>query len=456
MMIAPKPERHKLSKSTFMSGCQCPKRLWLHKFMPGERDEQSEEQTAILQSGTNVGLLARQLFPGGVDASPETPYLYQQSVADTARLISRGVAVIYEAAFQFEGILAAIDILVQKEGRWYAFEVKGSNSVKPPYIQDAALQYYVITNAGLPLADINIVHLNRDYIRKGELDIPQLFSCSSVLEEVQALQPFIVSKAVELKQVLLLKQPPEIQMGNQCNSPYACDFQGFCSKGIAKEPAETLVEEEYINRVAIQEFLDELQYPLQFLDFETWMTAIPEQDGHWPYRQIPFQYSLHIQQNENSNADHKYYLAEGPHISHLEFAESLLESIPQDGSVLVYNKTFENSILEHLKNEFELLASAIENIQSRLVDLMPVFRSHYRLPAMQGSYSLKTVLPAILPELNYDELEIGDGMAASSAFYNLKQVQDEPEKQATRKALLEYCGLDTMAMVRMLEKLTEI
>ncbi len=446
------PERHILSKSTFMIGCQCPKRLWLHKFRSGERDEQSEEQTAIFQAGTNVGLLARQLFPNGVDASPETPYKYQQSVADTARLISMGTNVIYEAAFQFDGILAAIDILVQKDGKWYAFEVKGSNSVKSTYVQDAALQYYVIMNAGLVLEEISIVHLNRDFIRQGELDIQQLFCCTSVKQEVQALQPLIEKKAKELKLLLQSRQPPEISMGNQCNSPYACDFQGFCSRGIEKKTVD-VVEEEYINREAIQQFLKGLEYPLQFLDFETWMAAIPEQDGHWPFRQVPFQFSLHIQQSADSEAEHKYYLAEGPHISHHEFAERLLECIPKEGSVLVYNKTFENMILEQLKNELEHLSVDIENLQARMVDLMPVFRTHYRLPEMQGSYSLKKVLPAVLPAMKYDELEIGDGSDASSAFYNMKHVQDEQEKQATRRALLDYCELDTLAMVRILELL---
>lgn len=172
--------RHILSKSTFMYGCQCPKRLWLHKFMPDVRDEEDEEQTAIFQRGADVGLLARQLFPGGVDASPLTPYLYQKSVADTARFVSQGHKIIYEAAFQYEGILCAIDILVNKKNKWFAYEVKSSTSVKTPQIQDAALQYYVINNAGLNLEDFSIVHLNGDYVRHGALNISKLFTPTSI------------------------------------------------------------------------------------------------------------------------------------------------------------------------------------------------------------------------------------------------------------------------------------
>lgn len=444
------PSRHTLSKSTFMMGCQCPKRLWLHKFKPELRDEETEQQAAIFQAGTDIGMLARQLFEGGIDASPPTPFEYQKSVADTAAYIRRGANIIYEAAFQYDGILAAIDILVKKGSKWYAFEVKGTGGVKPPHIQDAALQYYVITRSGLELADISIVHLNTDYVRYGDLDIPKLFKPASVVKEVRQLQSFIETKAVELKALLKTQKMPAIEVGDHCFKPYDCDFYGYCSQHLAEEEE---AEEQYINKKAIKEFLAQLQYPLHFMDFETWMTAVPEQDGHWPFRQVPFQFSLHIQEKNRAEPLHRYYLAEGPHSSHQEFAESLVQSVEKKGTVLVYNKTFENTILNHLKEEFDHLATRIEKIQARMVDLMAPFRKNYRLPAMQGSYSIKAVLPALVPELNYNNLIIGNGGDASAAFYNLKHIESQEEKELVRKALLEYCGLDTWAMVRILEKL---
>ncbi len=446
----PPPPKHTLSKSTFMYGCQCPKRLWLHKFQPSVRDELTEAQASIFQAGTDIGMLARQLFPYGVDASPETAYKYQQSVADTEKYIRKGVNVIYEAAFQFEGILVAIDILVKKGDKWYAFEVKGTGSVKPPHIQDAALQYYVITQSGIPLEDISIVHLNTDYVRYGELDIQQLFTCTSVVEEVKEQQFLIVSKAIELMAMLKSKQLPIMEIGDHCFMPYDCDFYGFCSKGLVDDE---YVEEEYINQEAIKEFLSQLEYPLQFLDFETWMTAVPEQDGHWPFRQVPFQFSLHIQNKADDELVHRYYLADGPQDNHLVFAEKLLEALEKNGTILAYNKTFENTILNHLKEEFEHLAKPIEKIQERMVDLMAPFRKNYRLHAMKGSYSIKYVLPALVPELNYDSLVIGNGGDASAAFYNLKMVEEVTERERIRQALLDYCGLDTLAMVKILEKL---
>ncbi len=404
-----------------MYGCQCPKRLWLHKNHPELKDVQTEAQASIFQSGINVGKLARELFPYGIDASPETAYLYQQSVMDTARYIRNGSNTIYEAAFQYDGLLAAIDILVKRGEKWYAFEVKSAGSVKPPNIQDAALQYYVITQSGLPLEDISIVHLNTNYVRYGALDIQQLFTCVSVLTPVLELQPFIRTKADELKQVLQSNEEPGIKVGPHCFKPYDCDFYGYCSKQ-GEEPIET--EDAYLNHEAIREFLNQLKYPLHFLDFETWMTAVPEQDGYWPFRQVPFQYSLHVQHEPAAQLAHRYYLAAGPHSLHREFADSLVQAFEKEGSVIVYNKTFENTIMEHLKEDFPDLSSTIENIQSRLVDLMVPFRKNYRLPEMQWSYSIKYVLPALVPELSYDGLAIANGTDASTAFYNLKSVEN--------------------------------
>jgi hypothetical protein len=451
--IMPLPPRHILSKSTFLMGCQCPKRLWLHKFQPDVRDEMDEGQEAIFQAGTDVGLIARQLFDEGIDASPPTFYQYQKSVADTEKYIRNGANIIYEACFQFDGVLSAIDILVKKRNKWYAFEVKGSASVKPQFILDAAIQYYVITNSGLQLEDISIVHLDTDYIRQGNLDIQKLFRNTSILKKVEGLQPAIAKKTIELKNVLQMKTSPDVKMGDHCSKPYQCDFYGFCSKDIIEDEEE---EPEYINRVAISDFVKQLQYPLQFLDFETWMTAVPEQDGHWPFRQIPFQYSLHIQNDKDSPLDHRYYLADGPHTRHIEFIEHLLTSVEQKGTVLVYNKTFENTILNHLKDEFTQLSDDIEKIQNRMIDLMTPFRKNYRLPAMKGSYSIKYVLPALVPELNYDSLTIGNGSDASAAFYNLKHNTDISERMSTRKTLLDYCGLDTLAMVKILEKIMSV
>jgi hypothetical protein len=451
----PLPPKHILSKSTFMYGCQCPKRLWLHKYRPDLRDELDEEQQAIFQRGTDVGKLAEGLFPGGVDARPRDTFSYQQSVADTAKYIAAGKKVIYEAAFQYDGLLCAVDILVQRGGRWYAYEVKSTTKVKPEQLPDAAFQYYVITHAGLDLKDFSIVHLNNGYIRKGALDINQLFTPESVLASVIELQEYINTQASQLKAMLQNKTDmPAIEVGDQCNKPYPCDFQGFCFEGIEEEEED--YGEPYINREAIAEFLDQMEYPLYHMDFESWMTAVPEYDGHWPYRQVCFQYSVHVQQSPGAESVHYEYLAEHTGTPTETFLKNLLQVLGAEGTVLVYNKTFEATRLKELVSEYPQYEEAVDNILDRMVDLMAPFRKHYRLPEMQGSYSIKLVLPALIPELSYENLAIGNGGDASAAFFNLREERDAEKIKATREALLEYCGLDTLAMVRILEKLNAI
>lgn len=444
-----KPEKHILSKSTFMYGCQCPKRLWLHKYKPNVRDEMDEEQQAIFQRGTDVGKLAEELFPGGVDSRPKDTYSYQQSVADTARYIAEGRKVIYEAAFQYEGLLCAVDILVQRRGKWFAYEVKGTTKVKPEHLPDAAFQYYVITNAGLDLKDFSIVYLNNQYIRKGPLDINQLFAPESVLEQIKSLQEDIHTKALELKAMLQNKgEAPFIEVGDHCNKPFACNFQGFCFEGIEEEESD--FGEPNINKEAIGEFLDQLEYPIYHMDFESWMTPVPLYDGHWPYRQVCFQYSVHVEQAPGGEQTHFEYLAQGKHSSSKNFIESLLSVLGKKGTVLVYNQAFESTRLKELMQEHPQHKKAIQNVLDRMVDLMAPFRKNYRLPQMQGSFSIKYVLPALVPELSYNNLTIDNGSDASAAFYNLSNTTDETNIINTRKALLEYCKMDTLAMVRVL------
>ena len=183
------------------------------------------------------------------------------------------------------------------------------------------------------------------------------------------------------------------------------------------------------------------------------MTPGPEFDGHWPFRQVCFQYSVHVQQGQGAEPQHHYYLADGVDSTTEEFLQNLINVLGEKGTILVYNKTFEGSRLKDLAKEHPQYEDEVDNILDRIVDLMAPFRKHYRLPEMQGSYSIKKVLPALVPELSYDELTIGNGGDASAAFYHLREEADTEKIKMTREALLEYCGLDTLAMVRILEKL---
>lgn len=398
-----------------------------------------------------MGLLARDLFPNGVSAEPPDAFSYHIAVEKTAKYISQQHSVIYEAAFNFEGVLCAIDILVKKKNKWHAFEVKGSTKVKEQFVMDAAFQHYVITQSGLPLEDISIVHLNDQYVRKGELEIQKLFTSTSVLEQALEKKDFIEQKISELKKLLKDKKEPFIEIGDHCFSPYECDFTNHCGANVAP----TLPEgKKYIDKKSIREFLDTWEYPLHFMDFETIMPAIPEFDFSRPYQQIPFQYSLHIQKSKNSEAEHFEFLGDGINDPREEFIKSLLSRIGKKGSIVTWNKTFEITRLKELARDFPKYQEEITPLIKRVVDLMVVFKKGwYWIPEFYDSASLKYVLPAMVSDLTYGEIK--EGRMASLVYYQLKNQSPEIREQHI-KNLKEYCKLDTLAMVRIWEELNSI
>jgi len=445
--------KHILSKSTFMYGCQCPKRLYLHKFKPELRNPEDEQQESVFATGTDVGLLARELFPNGVSAEPPNAFSYHIAVEKTAKYISQQHSVIYEAAFNFEGVMCAIDILVKKKNKWYAFEVKGSTKVKEPFVLDASLQHYVISNSGLPLEDISIVYLNNQYVRQGKLEIKKLFANESILEQVVDNKDFIEQKISELKLLLKEKKEPVIEVGKQCYKPYECDFINHCWANVADESS---AGEKYINKKSIREFLAEWKYPYLFFDFETIMPAVPEYNLSRPYQQIPFQYSVHIQKSKNEEPEHHEFLGDGISDPREELIKDMLNKLGKKGSIIVWNKSFEISRLKELARDFPKYAKVINSLINRIVDLIIPFRSGwYSLPEFNGSASLKSVLPAMIPELSYGDLEIQEGGTASLVYYELRN-QTLKIQELHRKNLLDYCKLDTLAMVKIWEKLNRL
>jgi len=498
--------RHILSKSTFIRGMQCPKSLYLYKHSYKLRDPLSAAQAAIFRRGTNVGVLARELFPGGVDASPPTPFQFARSIEQTSRLVAEGAPVIYEAAFLFEGVLAAMDVLVRDETapagipRYRAFEVKSSTGISETYLLDAALQYWVMTGAGVEIADLSIVHIDSSYVRRGALDLHALFRTVSVLDGALERHQLVGRRVTELKAVVAAEAVPEIDIGPHCHDPYPCDFIGTCWRGvpsysvfdIARLSTEKKFElyrrgivdvgavpDDYplsdkqrlqvdaersgngrIDREAIRSFLGSIAYPLYFLDFESFQPAVPIYEGTRPYQQIPFQYSLHRIDSPpdaghvDEEPAHLEFLAEAGPDPRRPFLDSLLADVGDEGSVLVYNQSFENGRLTELAERMPDHAEAVECVQARIVDLMAPFRGQsYYTPEMRGSYSIKAVLPALAPDLSYSRLSIQDGTSASIAYEGLFKEPDARRRALVRRRLLDYCRLDTLAMVRVLASL---
>lgn len=485
---------HLLSKSSFIKGLQCEKHLYLYKYHYDEMDELSEMQKTIFQRGTDVGELAQQLFPKGILATEGKPPDYKKGLMKTNELIARDIKTIYEAAFQFNEVLAIADIITRDKDKWNIYEVKSSTSISDTYLYDAALQYYVLSNAGLNINDFSIIYINNQYIREGDLDLKELFNTESVLEFILPLQDFIVENVERLKKVISNKTMPQIDIGEHCYKPYKCGFFNYCRKHIPensifdfsgmhlKKKYELYnegiikledVPDDYplnknnglqlevyksgkpvIDKDAIANFLSDLNYPLYFMDFESFQPAVPLYDNSKPYQQIPFQYSIHYKKDKNSELEHFEFLADPAEDPRPKFIENLLKITETAGDILVYNKSFENTRLKEIAKDFPEYAKQIEERISRIKDLMiPFQRKYYYTPEMKGSYSIKYVLPALVPELSYENLEINEGGLASIAFETLQTETDLMKIAETRNQLLEYCKLDTLAMVEIYNKL---
>ena len=487
-------EKHILSKSTFLRGLQCAKSLYLYKNFIQTRDMVSAEQQAIFNRGNNVGVLAQKLFPEGIDATPAKRSNSLAAVENTKKLIDSGVEVIYEAAFQYEQVLAILDILVKKEGKWHAFEVKSSTKISHTYILDASLQYWVINNSGIPLEDISLVIINNQYVRDGAVDLDKLFSIRSVKKEVLLNQELVEEKVNLSKAVIHDGVMPAVNIGEHCFSPYSCDFMGTCWKhippgsvfditGIKKAeqfnlynagikmiadiPEKNELDKNanihiqavknnavIIDKEAVAGFLKKIEYPLFFMDFETFMPAVPIYDKTKPYQHIPFQYSLHYKKTKDAKLEHFEFLAEQGFDPRRAFVESLLKDTESAGTILVYDVLMERNILNGLKNDFPEYAAEIDLRLKRMIDLAQPFqnRSYYH-PAMKNSFSMKSLLPALVPELSYSNLKISSGSIAMIAYENLQKETDMFRILETREYLLEYCKLDTLAMVKVFEVL---
>jgi len=488
-----KQKNHYLSKSSFLKGVQCLKALYLSKHNPEHRDEISEGQQAIFNMGHEVGILAQEFFPGGTLAAKQLPEGFIESIKYTEELIQKVEKVIYEAGIMHDHLHCFVDILVKEGDRWKIYEVKSSTSVSNTHILDAAFQYHVLSSHGMDIEDISIVFINNKYVRSGQLDIHQLYTIESVLDKVLPIQDIIKERVQEQKRMLQGSRVPNIDIGLQCNDPYTCDFKGYCwkhipdysvfdihnlhankkfdlyDKGIiylkdipedyplgTKQRFQVKAELEQITQIdktEIRKFLDDLEYPLYYFDFETMNPAIPQYNNNKPYQQIPFQYSLHIQDKPGSDVSHIEYLGNPSEDPRPKLIETMLDSIGDTGDIIAFNMSFEKARIKELARDFPEFKEPLMALLPQFVDLMhPFQKRHYYTHVMMGSYSIKKVLPALVPQFNYDDLDIGEGGLASLKYFQMVK-GDVDDMEKIRKDLLEYCKMDTLGMVEILQVL---
>ena len=487
-----------LSKSKYVIGKRCLKDLWLSINKPEEMREDNNE--AILENGNKVGELARNLFGKSITIEYDNDKL--KMVNKTKELLNNN-KIICEASFIYENNFCSIDILkIDKDGL-EIYEVKSSTDIHNYYLFDISYQTWILKKLGYKVKKSNIVYLNNKYIKKGKLDLNKLFIIKDVTKEINLKD--VEQTINNIQNSMNSKEEPNIDLFENCNTdnyrPSKCPFFEYCTKHLPKpnvfdlgwrlstkkklefyhkgiieysellnndigSKVKTQIEHELykqppkIDKLFIDSFMNNLKYPLYFLDFESVQLAIPEIDGTRPYQQLCFQYSLHIMDKEG-NITHKEFLSEnynGDFI--LELCEQLIKDIPLNSCILVYNKSFEVPRLKEMSNMYKNLSKHLLNIANNILDLADIFSTQsYYIKDMQGSYSIKKVLPALFPNdpsLDYHNLDqVHKGDEASNSFLLLPTLEKK-EQETLRYNMLKYCELDTYAMVKIYEKLKEV
>ena len=475
--------------------------LWLKEHLPDEFDDTVMNQT-VLSTGNDVGDLAMGLFGEYTEVS------YTEKLGDmipaTQKLIDEGVENICEASFSYDGCFCSVDILRNLGNKKVElYEVKSSTELKEIYEHDVSYQHYVLTKLGYDVQKVCLVHIDTSYVRHGELELDKLFKILDLTEVAKSKLDEVEENIKKFREYLKSESEPECDIGEHCSKPYSCGYWEHCAVDMPESDEPTVweisslrnnkkqafydqglitfeqlynagvLEGKYLQQVEVEvqnlppqidkaqitDFLDTLSYPIYFLDFETFNPAIPLYDNSSPYQQIVFQYSLHYIEEDGGELKHKECLAYPGSDPRRQIAEQLCIDIPLDVCTTAFNMSFEKGKIKILAELYPDLHDHLMNIHDNIKDLMIPFQKRwYYTKEMQGSFSIKYVLPALYPnepELNYHNLEgVHNGGEASDTFMAMQKM-DKEELEIWREHLLRYCELDTFAMVKVLEKLRE-
>ena len=478
-----------LSKSRFQAGLQCLKRLYLECYNRDLADPIDPATQAVFDTGNAVGEKARLRFPGGTLVD-ESHLEHARAVISTQALLSDlSVPALYEAAVNFEDIRARFDILVRKDGQVFDLvEVKSSTSVKKEHYTDVAVQLYAAEGSGIVIDRAYLMHINNTYVYQGgEHDLEQLFTLADVTGRARTyVAEGMANDLAEMWATLDLDGPPDIDTGKHCKSPYTCSFFGHCHSGEPEHPVRQLprisdklwaslkdlgiehigsipeglpglnaMQQRVRNSVIVgrpyvdpglRASLEEITFPASFVDFETVSPALPIYPGTRPYETVPFQWSLHLM-DASGELTHDEFLNSDKEDPRERFAASLLDALPSEGSIITYS-SYEKGVIDGLAQALPQYRESLLALADRIADLLKVVRDGYYHPGFHGSFSIKQVLPALSPGTGYGELEVQEGMEASTKYLRLV-TSDVPaaEDERVREALLAYCQRDTEAMV---------
>ena len=479
---------HRLSKSRYTAGVQCHKYLWwkVHEPLAVELQPDKVLQDRFDQ-GAHVGTLARGRFPEGTlvnlphDAIDERLYLTQQ-------LIDNEAPAIFEATFIADNTYVAVDVLKREHDGYRLIEVKSSSSQKEEHLPDAAVQVHVLQESGVRITAAEVMHLNK------ECHYPDLSNLFERTDVTEAVQPLLNKVGWEIDaQLQMLDGPlPDVPIGPQCHEPYECPFLercwpkdpdhimrlynigpkrgvGFLVSGvqrisdlpadqklnaIQKRQIRAMQEKRIIVEPGLAKALDTFDCRLGYLDFETIQRAVPVWPGMAPWEQAPAQFSYH-EANPDGTYTHAEYLAEGPQDCRPELARRMVEATKGAERVAHYSH-FEKTRIKGLQEAVPELKDELEELEHKLIDLLPVVRENVYHPGFLGSFSMKSILTPLVPELTYNDLVIVDGLVASVEIARLLFVAGKIPKEEhdrVRQDLLNYCERDTWAMVKVLERL---
>lgn len=488
-----------LSKSKYLAGVQCLRRLWLACNTPELGSEPDEALLTRLEEGTEIGLRARELFPGGMLVE-EPGWEHDAAVVRTRSLIEdASVPAIFEAAFECAGVRIRVDVLERLPGgAWGLREVKSGTAVKDVHLDDLAVQAFVLRTCGLRVPSVEVIHVNSGYVRRESgIDWPRFFTRVELATEVAMQMADVPTRLAAMRTALAAPTAPAVEPSHHCFAPHPCEFWAHCTQDKSEDwvlrlprlgssslaalraagverirdiPDDFPLSERQARARAVwrtgERFispdlhasLESFGPPADYLDFETINPGIPLYRGTHPYEAVPFQWSLHRVDDEGV-VEHYEFLADGRSDPRPAFVESLLETRADRETPVVVYSAYERRILDALSRALPAHAAAVRHLSSRLVDLLPVVRASVYDATFGGSYSLKAVAPALAVGFAYDDLDlVADGTTASSAFLRIASgvVSDTKEEQRLRLALREYCARDTIALVHLHSALREM
>ena len=486
--------RPAISKSKYMAGLQCPKLLWTHYNAKDLIPPVDAATQAVFDQGRKVGDLAKQRFPGGIEV--EWTEVIANTVRQSKSLIKEGKP-LFEASFMGGGVYARADILKPVgRGRWDLIEVKSTGKVKDVHVPDLAVQRYCYETAGVNIRRCHLMHIDTEYVLKGEVDPKRLFACEDVTDKVAEVLPEVAARVRDMQKVIGQKTCPKVDIGPHCSDPYPCPLAGRCWAKVNARPCNvfslynlrgekkwafyeqgiidnTKIGDDivlsaaqriqvaaertgklHIDKAAVRAFLARLRHPVQYLDFETFSTAIPLVQGTSPYQQVPFQFSLHTVASPGSKPRHSGWIWDGQGNPFAVMLDELRRRLPDGGTVVPYHMSFETGRLKDAAEACPKHRAWVASVIDRMVDLLGPFRSfHVYHPDQHGSASIKSVLPALVGK-DYSNLAISDGGMASLAYLTAMYAGvPEPQKKQTFKDLEAYCGQDTLGMFEIVKEL---